>query len=269
VNVRILLIFLFSLTSGASLAQVLTGPSVGVNYSWITFGDKDYNNYYTVKPVLGYHAGVNLSFRVRKRFFLHSSIIYSTKGKIIEGKVDTDLRNKVINNYIELPILYTVEFKMKLKGNKEYKIYLGAGPNISYWLGGKGTFYNSELHEAFLGPRDYKIVFNKNFNQVNDHEMGVVSPNRLQLGLNLSAGLIFEPIQHREFMLTFRYELGHTYASKSTEGGALADVTLYTDNTQVRNQGFRVSLSYLIDLKTDQRKKGRSTSTIRKGKIGK
>jgi len=261
---RVLLIFSFFMTLSVVKAQILIGPTVGLNYSWVTFGDKDYNHYYKIKPVLGFSGGINLSFRVRKRFFLHSSFIYSQKGKIVEGKVDTDLRNKSINNYIEIPILYTAEFKIKLKGNKEYKVYLGAGPNISYWLGGKGTIYNSELHEANVGPRHYRIAFNKSFDQIDDTEMGVEQPNRIQLGLNLSAGLVFEPMPGKEVMLTLRYELGHTYAGRSTQGGTLSDITLYTDNLQVRNQGFRISLAYLFDLKTDQRKKGKSTSKIKK-----
>jgi hypothetical protein len=234
------------------------GPSVGVNYSWITFDEKENKDYYKVTPVPGFHAGVNLSFKVRKRFFLHSSLIYSQKGKIVEGKDDPDLRNKVTYSYIELPILYTVEFKMHAKNNREYKIYLGAGPNVSYWLGGRGTFYNSELREGFQDERKYRIAFKKNLEEIDDKEMGIEQANRVQLGLNISAGFVFEPIQRQEVMLTFRYELGHSFLSRSGDG-RFSNVFSYEDDLQVRNQGFRISLAYLIDLQTDQRKKGKST----------
>ena len=258
-KVKTFLLFLFTVFAQTLSAQVLIGPTVGVNYSWVSFGDKDNKAIYKVNPVPGYSAGFNLSFRVRKRFFLHSSIIYSTKGKNIEGKNDPDLRNKMTYNYLELPILYTVEFKTKLKGNKEFKWYFGAGPNVSYWLGGKGTFFNSELGEKIpVQEKKYKIAFNKTKDQIGDDEMGVEQPNRVQLGLNLSAGLVFQPIQDQQFMLTVRYELGHSYLSR-TKDGTLTETVLYKDDLQVRNQGFRVSLAYLIDLRTDQRKKGKST----------
>ncbi len=259
-KVKAFLIFLFIVFVDTAVAQVLVGPTVGVNYSWVTFGDKDQKETYRVKPVIGYSAGFNLSFRVRKRFFLHSSFIYSTKGKIIEAKEESQmLSNKVIYRYLELPLLYTVEFRTKLKGGKEFKWYFGAGPNISYWLGGKGTFFNSELAEKIPAEDiNYRISFGKTEFEISENEMGVERPNRIQLGLNLSAGLVFQPMYNQQFMLTVRYELGHSYLSR-TKDGSLYSIGQYNDDLQVRNQGFRISLAYLIDLRTDQRKRGKST----------
>ncbi len=108
----------------AKTSQILVGPIVGLNYSWTSFGDRDKREEYNVKPVLGYHIGGHIAFKVRKRFFLHTSIIYSTKGKTIDGKLDPLLHNKVTYNYIDVPILYTVDFKAKI----------GKGPTFKYFL---------------------------------------------------------------------------------------------------------------------------------------
>lgn len=265
-KIRVFLFFLLTVIVEAADAQILIGPTAGVNYSWISFGDKDKKDIYRVKPVLGYHAGFNLSFKVQKRFFLHSSFIYSTKGKIIEGKEGSDKQLKFTAryNYIELPIMYTVEFKRALKAGKEFKWYFGFGPNVSYWLGGKGTFFNSEIAEQIpANEMRYRIAFNKSEEELAPNEVGVQKPNRIQLGLNLSAGLVFEPLPHRQFMLTARYEFGHSYLSRTSEG-IIRESVLYRDDLQTRNRGFRVSLAYLIDLRTDQRKRGKSTFKIRK-----
>ena len=233
---------------------------MGPQVSWSSFDNKDYRDQYQVKPVWGYHAGFNVSFRVQKRFFLHSSFLYSQKGKIIEGKDDPHLRNEVKYNYLELPILYTVEFKSKIGNGKEFKWYFGAGPNISYWLGGKGTIVNSEIKEQALTTDNvgYRLVFNKDNNDVADNQMNVEDANRLQLGLNLSAGTVFEPFGYQKIMLTVRYELGHTFLSK-TGYGVFPITGEYKDVLRARNNGLRISLAYLIDLKIDQRKKGKST----------
>jgi len=80
----------------------------------------------------------------------------------------------------------------------------------------------------------------------------------LQLGLNISAGVVFEPIQYQKVMVTFRYEAGHSFYSR--EGtGVVPKATDYVDDLKVRNQGFRLSFAYLMDLKTEDRKKGKST----------
>src|SRR5690606_7605298 len=113
----------------------------------------------------------NLSFRVQKRFFLHTSIIYSQKAKTIKGTEDPNFNIKLRNHFIEMPIMYTVEFKGYAgKGNKEFKWYLGAGPNISYWLGGKGKISSSEFMELGIEELNYRIVFDKTYQEQQDDQ---------------------------------------------------------------------------------------------------
>ena len=256
INAITCLVFLL-LSFRLSSAQILIGPVAGGQYSWISFDDKENKDFYKVKPVAGFHAGVGLSFLVRKRFFLHTAFLYSTKGKIIEGKEDKLLDNKVTYHYIDIPILYTVDFKGRIGHSKEFKYFLGAGPNLSYWLGGKGKFTNTDLSESIKPERSYTIVFNKKPEDTEEDEMTVEDPTRIQLGLNLAAGIIFEPFGYQKFMFSVRYELGHSFFSR-TSNGIFRD-TYYQDVLRSRNQGFRISLAYLVDLHTADRKKGKST----------
>ncbi|WP_165823890.1 outer membrane beta-barrel protein [Pseudochryseolinea flava] len=256
------LIILISLLASVSEAQVLIGPIAGGNFSWTSFGDKDFKDDFKVSPVFGWHAGGHVSFRVRKRFFLHTSLIYSTKGKDMEGKSELfdDLTLKMRYKYIEMPIVYTVNFRGTIN-KKPFKYFLGIGPNVSYWLGGKGTIVNTDTHEfAENGPEvDFKISFKGDPVETADDEMVVEKPTRIQLGLNFTTGFVFEPARDREMVLTFRYELGHSYLSRESNGVFGQYITYYEDNLKTRNMGLRVSLAYMIDLKVDQRKKGKTT----------
>lgn len=256
--------FLLLMTIGfAASSQILVGPVVGGNYSWTSFGDKDLKSAYRVSPVFGFHAGGHLSFKVQKRFFLHASLLYSSKGRLLEGKLDTKLRNSERYSYIEMPISYTVDFKAKIGRSKEFKYFLGIGPNVSYWLNGRGTLYNSDLEEANLAELSYKAVYKKAPENQHSDEMIVQEPNRFQLGLNFVAGLVLEPAPRQRVMFSVRYELGHSYLAKSN--GIFKD-TYFQDPLRSSNQGFRVSLAYLYDLKTEDRKKGKSTIDKRKSK---
>jgi hypothetical protein len=239
-------------------AQLHIGPIAGGNLSWVSFAERDNKDIYKVKPVIGYHAGLHSAFQVRKRFFLHTSLIYSTKGKVIEGKVDERLKNTVRYNFLEMPIVYTVDFKGKFgKNGKEFKYFMGIGPNVSYWLGGKGDIYNINFEEANVGEQSYKIKFNKSVDEVAENEMAVEDPTRLQLGLNFQVGMDLEPQPGHRLIVALRYELGHSNFSK-TSNGVLAN-TYYQDLLQSRSQGIRFSVAYLFDTKIDKRKKGRST----------
>lgn len=248
---------LFGLVAADLSAQILIGPTVGPNFSWTSFDDKDLKDIYDVRPVAGFHAGVMVAFRVQKRFFLNTSIIYSTKGKVAKSSIDPLFRNQTTYKYIEMPILYTAEFKGTFGSGREYKWYFGAGPNISYWLGGKGRMTSSDLSELTIDELPYTIVFGKDPEDIHPEQMTVVDPNRVQLGLNIGAGFVFEPLGYQKFMLLFRYELGHSFLSRTTNG--VFEPVFYEDDMRVRNNGLRISFAYLIDTKVSERKKGKST----------
>lgn len=247
-----------------SSAQVLVGPVAGPQLSWARFDDPDIRDDYSLSPVFRYHVGGMISFRVHKRFFLNTSLLYSKKGKVIEGEVDTKLRNKAIYSHLDMPILYTAEFTAKLGGNKAFKYYFGGGPNISYWMAGKGTISSTDIAESGVSEIEYTVVFKKPLEQTAQDEMTIAKPNRVQLGINVVAGLVLEPLGFNQIHISLRYEMGHSFLGESN--GIFPAATDYTDVLQSRNSGIRLSFAYLIDLRTDQRKKGKSTSTINKNK---
>ncbi|MDH4058990.1 MAG: PorT family protein, partial [Cyclobacteriaceae bacterium] len=242
---------LFLVINVEAFAQILVGPVVGGQIDWIKFGDSENKDLYSVEPVYGFHVGGSIAFRVQKRFFLQASVLYSQKGKVIDGKLDQSLRNDATFKYIDVPLLYTAEFKAKIGRDKVYKIYLGAGPNISYWLGGKGVLNHSDLNENLINPPDYNlpytITFNKDPLTIRQGEMNVEDPNRIQLGLQASTGLIFEPWGEQKIMLTARYIFGHSYLSKTSNGDfGLPNELYYEDALKVRTQELAMSLYYFI-----------------------
>jgi hypothetical protein len=262
-------------TCSEAIAQVLIGPVVGGNVGWPVYKDKEVKDGLDVQPGFGYNAGASLSFRVQKRFFLQTSVLFSRKVKSIKEKrtdsfYDGSFSNELKLNYLEMPILYTAEFKGKLgkKSNKEFKWYLGIGPTVSYWLGGKGELVDGDLLEINVNSLSYKVTFDKDKEEVKQGEMNVNDANRIQLALNISAGLILEPVGFNKIMVALRYEFGHSYLSPTSDGnfGGYDGQLYYSDELQLRMQTLNLSLQYFIDLKTDQRKKGRSTSKVKKGR---
>lgn len=160
---------------------------------------------------------------------------------------------------------------MRFGKQKYYNLYFGAGPTVSYWLGGRGTLTSSDLNENTINPPNYdlpyKITFKKNPEEIPFGTMNVSDPNRIQLGLNVTAGIVFEPMQAQKFMVTLRYEAGHSYFSPDTDGDYGLEGTLfYEDDLQSRNQSAGISIFYFIDLKTEDRNRGKSTSKVKKKK---
>lgn len=261
----VLTVLLSFLPKNSAEAQILVGPVVGTHVGWASYDDRELKDFYDVSPTFGFHAGGSVAFRVQKRFFLQTSIMYTQKEKKISGGDDGMFSNSLRNQYIDMPILYTAEFKARLGKDKIYKWYLGVGPNVSYWLGGKGTLANSSLDENLIDELKYNVTFGKQA-EIGEEDMNVEDPNRVQLGLNVSAGLIFEPMGIHKFMLTARYEHGHSFLSRSSTGVYGLSEAQYEDVLRVRNNAFVVSLYYFVDLKIEERHKGKSTSKIKTGK---
>jgi hypothetical protein len=256
--------FALCFVTTSAIGQLYVGPLAGGQLSWTRFDNSDYYESYTVEPVWGYHAGASMSLKVRNRFFLHAALIYSTKGRKISGVQDPLLRNMARYRYVEAPILYAVDFRARMRGGREFKYYLAAGPNVSYWLGGKGTLYNSDLNEnTEFSSQDlaYSISFQKEPDSGRADQMTVAEPNRVQLGLNLASGLVFEPQANQRIVVMIRYELGHSFLSR---GNGTFVPTYYEDILQSRNKGISLSASYMIDLRIADRKRGKSNSTIRR-----
>jgi len=237
-------------------SQILVGPVVGTGISWVRFHEKESRKFYKQTPVPGWMGGVDVSFMVRKSFYMHTALIYSRKGKRLTSDQSPDLKQKEVDHHIDMPILFTHEFKVKMGRYKVVKLYAGIGPNLSYWLGGRGTLNTSQLLEDGYPPIRYRIGFKEDAG--NPSVATVHGANRLQLGLNISLGADFEPWGYHKVYVNLRYELGHSYLAK---GGptTFPGVNDYSDDVQARNMGLRLSAAYLIDLKTSERKKGKST----------
>jgi hypothetical protein len=260
------MVFLVSiLTTGRAYSQLFVGPTLGGQDSWVVFNDRDKSSDEKLKPKFGFNAGGTVSFRVHKRFFLTTSVLYSTKGKKLTGTTDPDLRHKVTYRFIDIPVVYSVDFKAKVGKTSEFKYFLGIGPNLSYWLGGRGTLYNGDLNEHQHPPIDFKIVFKKNPATLPENQMTVTDANRIQLGLNLAGGFSLEPLPDQKFLFVVRYEIGHSFYS-DVDGGIFYSDVLYKDKLRSRNQGIRISMTYMFDLKTDERKKGKSTIKQKHGR---
>ena len=249
-------------------AQILVGPVVGGQMSWVTFQEKENRSLYSSKPSLTFSAGGSLSFRMTKRVFLQTSLLYTQKAKDLKGRIDPHFSNKAKMNFIDLPISFTKEVKMRFGKQRYYNLYFGAGPTVSYWLGGRGTVTASDLNENTVNPPNYdlpyKVTFHENAEEIPFGTMNVTNANRIQLGLNVTAGIVFEPMRAQKFMFTFRYEAGHSYFAQDTDGDyGLQGILFYEDDMQSRPQSAGFSLFYFIDLKTEDRNKGKSTSKIK------
>ncbi len=263
------LLFLTLLSTPLKAQVIQYGLKTGLQYSWVRMDDPSQQKLVVNKPIVGFNVGVVVTFKVKTRYFLHTELLYSTKGKKVEGIVDPTLEDKVIYQFIDFPMLYNIQFKRNLAADnlKQFKWYIGAGPIFSYWLGGKGTINNSEFVENKLPPQNYTLKFGVRGEDKNElSAVYVDKANRLQVGFNFGGGILLEPVNGRKIMVDLRFEFGQSWLGKANSTDYALPLS-YHDNLQSSNMGFRFSMAYLFEANLDKkvRNKGKSRSKLKRG----
>ncbi len=239
------------------------GVKAGPQLSWVAGDDPKYNSVATVRPTTGFHAGLVLAFKVKDRYFLNTELIYSQKGKRVEGKIDPNLRDKVVYNHIDVPVLFSMHFKGSLTKERQFKWYINAGPTTSYWLGGKGVIKSGDLIENGLSELKYKIAFGTRPDHNNADILYIKDAKRLQFSMSIGGGILLEPANRQKVMIDFRYDIGHTRIGtpESSQFMVPAD---YQDSLKGRNKGIRMSLIYLFEFSSDRKERNKGKSSIKK-----
>lgn len=253
-GIYLILIFIFTAFTCLKVnAQILIGAKTGARMSWLTYDALDTEEF-KAKPFFGYSVGITTAFKVKKRFFLELDILYSRQGKTIEGKNEPPLKNVGIYHYINTPVIYRVDF-INSVWNTQFKWFLGIGPNVNFWWKGNGRLKAEELKEVNIEELEYEIKFEEFPASPDPRTLYYGDVNRVQVGLVMAAGLVFEPRPNQSILVEFRYELGHSYMAKGP--GIFTDAIAYQDNLKARNHGIQLSISYLIDIKSDGKKEKR------------
>lgn len=235
---------MFISTIDQTNAQLLLGPKAGARVSWLKyedFAEEDFER----KLSFGYTAGITTAYKVKKRYLIQMDIMYTQNGKKIDGISDPLLKNYARYHYLNTPIVYKVDFKESF-GDKAFKWYVGAGPNVNFWLGGSGTLKSIELAEENIEQINYKLIFSEEPANPENGGLYVTEANRLQVGLIISTGIVLEPMPGQTVMIDLRYEWGHSYMARAA--GSFTDVLAYKDNLIARNQAIQLSVSYVFDV---------------------
>jgi len=197
---------------------------------------------------MAFHAGMVMNVKVSDIFSLQTELLYQENRKHIESELLGDwLKERY--RYLSLPALIRVTFPM---GHNE--IYVNAGPNISYWLGGKGEIMHSEVYDFDLETLKYEIIFG---GRTDDYRYVVDSPNRFQLGLDIGMGAVF-PLGAKYLMVDLRFTAGHTNMVKKEV--KYLPLSFYEDNLLHSQQVLSLSLAYILNFDFHElNTKGKST----------
>jgi len=220
-------------------AQYHIGLSAGPNLSWQRFEDSDYNSFHQSKPGVGYQIGFLFLYRANDHLGLSVEAQYESKASKVKSSAN-DYTEKVSRyRYLDFPILFRYFFT-----SRYMQWYLGAGPELNYWLGGTGRFEVYDPSRDVINSYSYTIHFGDD--NVETDKMNVTEANRLQVSFSFAAGFLMEIGENQLIGGDIRFSLGHTYMG-IMNGGQIPQLGL-TDNFESTLNVVELSAVYLFQL---------------------
>ena len=223
-------------------AQTFIGLKAGANATKISFDSELYKNkkFYDTNFKPGFTVGGVFLMENKEKYGFTVAFLYYVKGKSVDSNADDYETHRANYHYFDLQIL----FRMKFNQSK-FRWFLQLGPELSYWLGGKGKFTVYEQDRDVFTTYEYAINFGDPKSS-SDYLNAQGGAHRLQLGLAIGGGFIWELSKGNFLSLDLRYTFGHTfmgdYESASIPGVGLVDNMEHTNNVA------SVSVVYYLDI---------------------
>lgn len=248
---KILFISFFVFVSvGTAVAQFRLGPLAGVSVSRFIYDDDAYKAQYqtTYKP--GYHMGVVLNYRVNMLYSLHTELSYMQKGIGVrfEDK-NVKVRNNASFTYLSAPVMLRLSAHKRI-GSQHLEFYGNIGPEINYWLGGRGLLRTTEP-AGFV--KEGELPYSVSFGEKPEYGryMVVKDPYRLQMALGGGGGVIFDLGESQNIAIDFRgsFGIGKSFHGKQ-EGGDYG-LNFYSENLEGVHHTLSITAYYLADFNLD------------------
>jgi hypothetical protein len=240
-----IVMYQFSLAQNFSL-----GIKAGVNSTWANFPDSDVRAQFSSGVKLGYTVGGVIEFPLKKRYSFTTEFAYAQKGRKVKFNDDT-WQNNATYHFMDFSMALRRSYDVHIKKDVQSRLFFNIGPNIEYWMDGKGTVST----DAVSSP--YTVVFNKqpdanfNFNYVNN-------VNRWLFGLDVGVGVDANITKTQRLHTELRFTYGHTYLGAKNSSSHV-EILGFEDSLQANLKTLSLTVSYMFDFDLKKSKMGRST----------
>lgn len=209
--------------------QLLVGPKLGLHVGQVQYERELFRSQHRSNHNVGGNIGGAITFPVKEPFSLHAELLFTSKGKSVTIPEES-VKNIGHYYYIEMPIM------MRMVIWPEEKVFVGIGPNLSYWTGGNGKIDDLE---SSTEATSYNIQFGSS---ESPDDLQVTQPQRLQLGLLFSLGKQFKLQKDTKVTIEARYEMGHSFLG--AEDGAYIPSLDFYDNLESKHRLISLNLGY-------------------------
>jgi hypothetical protein len=237
------------------------GLKVGGSINWVAFSEKEQKDTFDVLPTPGYTVGGFINFPLKHDYFVQMELAYSLKGRILKDEL---LTNTSTYRFVDGAMLLRKSFHFNLAPNVPSEWFFSVGPEISYWIGGKGNIRAE-------GPGyPYKIMYEGVPDGTTEH-LYYNDANRWLFSLILGVGFRAPLGPHQSITTELRFVSGHTNLGRKDyeyPTNLWHGVLGYVDTLHVNMKTVVISVGYSWSFNSIEQRMGKSTlkKKVKKGK---
>lgn len=244
-----IIVFSLNTVNGQNFSLALkAGPSM----TWTDFSDTDTDIKadFDTKPKLGFAVGGLISFPLKNKYSFLSEVGFKQQGRRVTFNGNS-WENNATYQYLDMSMALRKSFLIKIKEDVSTRAFFNVGPDIGYWLKGKGKIKTDVL------SIDYEVVFDQPAD-ANFHHNYMNEVNRWIFGMDLGAGVDANITKTQRLLVELRFTYGHTYIGKKN-GSSFIDILGFEDNIKSNFKTLTLSGSYFFDFDLKKSKLGKST----------
>jgi hypothetical protein len=255
-NISLLLAFVYLTvcTYSAGAQEFSLGLKAGPLLSRSVIADKSDRKDFSQRNKLGYMGAALIIFPLKNNYSFETEVGFSQRGRKILSNEDT-WTNSATYYFVDASMMLRRSFPLKIRENLPTRWFVNLGPNISYWLGGRGKIGVNQF-------QSYDVVFGPMPDQPSGPEpdfdkMYLTDVNRWLFGVNIGVGFI-APLHRSQKVLTeLRFTSGHTFYGRTTS--ASWRTLGFADNLRSNEKFLSLTVAYIFDFNLKEGRKGKST----------
>jgi len=259
----LLAICMFLVLDVATAQKYSLGVRAGGAMNWASFRDKDQKDTFSIKPSLGFTLRGLVGFPLKNNYSVIIEGGFTQKSRVL--KENTLLENHATYRFADGALLLRKAYKFQLGQNIPAEWFFNIGPDVGYWLSGKGYFTAG-------GP---EYPYNVEFERTPDGDMKYLyynSANRLFFSLVLGVGMKAPLKNNTAISAELRFISGHTNLGANKYLYPVREwyssLLNYNDTLRMNLKTISLSVAYTYDFDKIESRKGKSTlkKKLKKGR---
>ena len=248
----ILFFLLVRLSTSEGWSQKFSlGAKAGILAAYTNFADETVKSRSKVLPKLGFSVAGIIDFPLKKKYSFQTELGLSQQGRVISFNSDQQTNNSTYY-FADMAMNLRKTFKLKIKENVATDWFVNIGPNVNYWIAGKGR-----IETNFGIPQDYTIEFDQTGTAYD--KMYVNNSTRWLFGLNLGFGFSANTRKNQKVITEIRLTWGQTFLGTNTSAFWNNISFQGQESLKCNLKVLNFSVAYVFDKDLRLAKKGKTT----------